>query len=83
MTGRTFHCLFAAFDGQTQSRPAVRTLAETGHSDLLEPSEKQLQLFLVRLPPLEEFAVFLGAFIDFFRVDPEQGPENQYLRGEN
>ena len=83
MAGRTFHCLFAAFDGQTQSRPAVRALAETGHFDFLEPSEKQLQLFLVRLPPLEEFAVFLSAFIDFFRIDPEQCPENQNLRYEN
>lgn len=71
MTGRTFHYLFAAFDGQTQSRPAVRALAETGYFDFLEPSEKQLELFLVQLPPLQEFAVFLRAFIDFFRVDPE------------
>lgn len=83
MAGRTFHCLFAAFDGQTQSCPAVRAFAETGHFDFLEPSEKQLQLFLVGQPPLEEFAVFLRAFIDFFRIDPEQGPENQDLRHEN
>lgn len=83
MAGRAFHCLFAAFDGQTQSRPAVRALAETGHLDFLESSKKQLQLFLVRLPPLEEFAVFLSAFIDFFRIDPEQCPENQNLRYEN
>ncbi len=83
MAGRTFHCLLAAFDGQTQSRPAVGALAETGHFDFLEPSEKQLQLFLVRLPPLQEFAVFLSAFIDFFRINPEQSPENQKLRHED
>ena len=82
MAGRTFHCLLAAFDRQTQSRPAVRALAETGHFDFLEPSEKHLQLFLVRLPPLQEFAVFFRAFIDFFRIDPEQRPKNQQLRHE-
>lgn len=83
MASRTFHCFLAAFDGQAQSRPAVRTLTETGHLDFLEPSEKQFQLFLVRLPPFQEFAVFFRAFIDFFRVDPKQSPENQDLRDEN
>ncbi len=83
MTGRTFDCLLTAFDGQTQCRPAVRTLAETGHFDFLEPSEQQLQLFLVRLPPLQEFAVFFSTFIDFFRVDSEQRPEDQKLRHED
>ncbi len=83
MAGWTFHCLLAAFDGQTQSRPAVRTLAETGHFNFLEPSEQQFQLFLVRLPPLQEFAVFFSALIDFFRIDPEQGPKDQQLRYDN
>lgn len=40
MAGRTFHCLLAALDGQTQSRFAMWALAETGHLDFLESSEK-------------------------------------------
>ena len=52
MAGRTFDCLLAAFDRQTQSRLTVRALTETGHFDFLESSEQQFQLFLVRLPPL-------------------------------
>lgn len=83
MAGRTFNCFLAALDGQTQCRFAIRALAETGHFDFLEPSEQQLQLFLVRLPPLQEFAIFLRAFIDLFRIDSEQRPENQELRHYN
>ncbi len=83
MAGRTFDCLLAAFDGQTQGRLTIRALAETGHFDFLEPSEQQFQLFLVRLPPLQEFTVFFSALIDFFRVDSEQSPENQQLRHDN